>query len=64
MAPRAPHGKFPGKPGRPKLDLWPWLEKMHQFVVAGYSERKAATLVVDQFYDQMPQGSGRRRSPD
>lgn len=64
MAPRAPHGKFPGQPGRPRLHLWPWLEKMHEFVLEGYSERKAATLVVEQFYDQIPQGSGRRRSPE
>jgi hypothetical protein len=64
MAPRVPSNKSPNRPGRRKIHLGPWLQEMHQFVLEGHSERKAAKLVVDQFSDQIPQGGGRRRSPE
>lgn len=50
------------KRGRPKHDLWPYLQEMHGLMIAGGTNMNAAaTRVVLRNYRQMP-GSGRQAS--
>ena len=49
--------------GRPKIIWEPWLAKMHDYVLAGETVRRASDLVAQVYRDEIPQGSthGQRR---
>ena len=57
MAPRHPASKPSQKPGRPKIDWDPWLEKMHDRVLEGETDRRASELVAQDYRHEIPQGS-------
>jgi hypothetical protein len=57
MAPRYPASKPSQKPGRPKIDWDPWLEKMHDRVLEGETDRRASELVARVYRHEIPQGS-------
>ena len=57
MAPRLPRPKPRRTRGRPKIDWDPWLEKMHNHVLEGETDRRASELVAQDYRHEIPQGS-------